>query len=132
VISEHPIKQILLDTQPHWDHEGTPAHVRENFLKIIKSGTLLWAQRFMRRKLSRSWCSIPVKRATLAARREQIQPLPAHPGGGQIVVVARLACRFRAGSGATGYGVGWAGVGARSSAGVGDGQSESVRIMGRA
>ena len=40
MIGEHPIKQILLDTQAYWDNEGTPAHVRENFSKIIKCGTV--------------------------------------------------------------------------------------------
>jgi hypothetical protein len=40
VISEHPIKQLLLDTRAYWDHERTPAHVRENFLRIIKCGTI--------------------------------------------------------------------------------------------
>jgi hypothetical protein len=40
MIGEHPIKQILLNTQAYWDHEGTPAHVRENFFKIIKCGTI--------------------------------------------------------------------------------------------
>ena len=40
MIGEHPIKQILLDTQAYWDHDGTPAHVRENFLKIIECGTI--------------------------------------------------------------------------------------------
>ena len=37
---EHPIKQILLATRAHWDHEGTPAHVRENLVKVIKCGTI--------------------------------------------------------------------------------------------
>ena len=37
---EHPIKQLLLDTRAHWDHDGTPAHVRETFWKIIKCGTI--------------------------------------------------------------------------------------------
>jgi hypothetical protein len=40
MISQHSIKQILLDTQAYWDHEGTPAHVRENFIKVIKCGTI--------------------------------------------------------------------------------------------
>jgi len=37
---EHPMKQIVFDTQEYWDHEGTPAHVRETFWKIIKCGTI--------------------------------------------------------------------------------------------
>ena len=40
MIGEHPIKQILLETRAYWDHEGTSAHIRENFLKIIKCGTI--------------------------------------------------------------------------------------------
>ena len=40
MIGEHPIKQILLDTQAHWGQEDTPAHIRENFSKIIKCGTI--------------------------------------------------------------------------------------------
>ena len=40
MISEHPIKNILLETQAYWDHEGTPAHIRENFAKIIMCGTI--------------------------------------------------------------------------------------------
>jgi hypothetical protein len=40
MIAEHPIKTILLETRAHWDNEGTPAHVRENFLKIIQCGTI--------------------------------------------------------------------------------------------
>jgi hypothetical protein len=37
---EHPIKQLMLDTRAHWDHDGTPMHVRETFWKIIKCGTI--------------------------------------------------------------------------------------------
>jgi hypothetical protein len=37
---EHPIKQLLIDTRLHWDHDGTAAYVRETFLKIIKCGTI--------------------------------------------------------------------------------------------
>jgi len=40
MIGEHPIKQIILDTREHWDHGGTPSHVRETFWKIIKCGTI--------------------------------------------------------------------------------------------
>ena len=40
MIRQHPIKQILLDTRPYWDHEGTPAHVRENFIRVINCGTI--------------------------------------------------------------------------------------------
>ena len=34
------IKQLLLDTRERWDHPGTAANVRENFLKIINCGTI--------------------------------------------------------------------------------------------
>lgn len=34
------LKQILVDTRPLWDHDGTRPDVRENFLKIIACGTL--------------------------------------------------------------------------------------------
>lgn len=36
----HPIKQLLVDTRAHWDHERTAAHVRETFSKIINCGTI--------------------------------------------------------------------------------------------
>ena len=37
---EHPIKQLLFDTRECWDHEGSPAHVRETFRKMINCGTI--------------------------------------------------------------------------------------------
>lgn len=40
MIGEHPIKQLLSDTQEYWDHKGTPAHVREAFWRIIHCGTI--------------------------------------------------------------------------------------------
>lgn len=40
MIGENVIRQILLDTQAYWDHGGTPAHVRENFLKVVQCGTI--------------------------------------------------------------------------------------------
>jgi hypothetical protein len=39
-MAENPIKQILLEARPFWDHSGTLAHIRENFLKIIDCGTI--------------------------------------------------------------------------------------------
>ncbi len=39
-MAENPIKQILLETRTFWDHSGTSAHIRENFLKIIDCGTI--------------------------------------------------------------------------------------------
>lgn len=38
--SEHPIKQLLVDTREYWDRDGIPGHVRETFCKIIKCGTI--------------------------------------------------------------------------------------------
>jgi Putative transposase/Transposase zinc-binding domain len=40
MISKHPIKELLFETQACWDHEGTPDYVRENFLRIIECGTI--------------------------------------------------------------------------------------------
>src|SRR5690242_15737267 len=40
MISEHPIKQILIDVREYWDHSGTPTYVRQEFDKIIKCGTI--------------------------------------------------------------------------------------------
>lgn len=40
MIGEHPIKQLLFDTQAHWNHNGTPEHVRDTFWKIITCGTI--------------------------------------------------------------------------------------------
>lgn len=38
--AEHPVKQVLLATRELWDHIGTSANIRENFLKIIHCGTI--------------------------------------------------------------------------------------------
>ncbi len=38
--AEHPVKQLLLATREEWDHAGTPANIRENFVKIINCGTI--------------------------------------------------------------------------------------------
>jgi hypothetical protein len=43
---EHPIKQLLFDTREYWDHHATPTHVRENFWKIIKCGTIALGAEF--------------------------------------------------------------------------------------
>jgi hypothetical protein len=40
MIGEHPVKQLLFATRLQWDHLGTPANIRENFLKIIHCGTI--------------------------------------------------------------------------------------------
>jgi hypothetical protein len=39
-MGDHPIKQILLDAREYWDHPGTLWNIRENFLKIIRCGTI--------------------------------------------------------------------------------------------
>jgi hypothetical protein len=39
VLGSHPLKDILTQTIPDWDHTGTPQNVRDNFWKIIKCGT---------------------------------------------------------------------------------------------
>lgn len=40
MISQHPIRQIVVDTRNHWDNERTPANVRENLRKVIDCGTM--------------------------------------------------------------------------------------------
>ncbi len=40
MIGQHTIKQLLVDTRDYWDHEGTPANVRENLRKIMECGTI--------------------------------------------------------------------------------------------
>lgn len=39
MIPEHPIKQILRDTQVHWDRNRTPPHIREDLRKTMLCGT---------------------------------------------------------------------------------------------
>jgi Putative transposase/Transposase zinc-binding domain len=40
MISQHPLKQFLGLSRKQWDHPGTPAHARENFLSILNCGTI--------------------------------------------------------------------------------------------
>jgi hypothetical protein len=40
MIGPHPIKQILIDIREYWDHERTPANVRENLRKVMECGTI--------------------------------------------------------------------------------------------
>jgi putative transposase/transposase-like zinc-binding protein len=40
MISQHPLKQILIATRKIWDRPSTPPHVRETFLSIVKCGTI--------------------------------------------------------------------------------------------
>ena len=37
----HPLKRFLTATRNLWDRAGTPRHIRETFLSIIKCGTIL-------------------------------------------------------------------------------------------
>jgi hypothetical protein len=41
MISEHPFKQFLRLSREQWDHSGTPAHARKNFLSILNCGTIV-------------------------------------------------------------------------------------------
>jgi len=36
---DEPLKQILEKMQWYWDHDGTPAHVREAFRKVLQCRT---------------------------------------------------------------------------------------------
>jgi hypothetical protein len=40
MLRNHSLKQILADTRPYWDHDGTAPSVRQNFLKVLACGTL--------------------------------------------------------------------------------------------
>lgn len=40
MISQHPMKRILVDIRNYWDHERTPANVRENLRKVMECGTI--------------------------------------------------------------------------------------------
>jgi hypothetical protein len=39
VFGPHPLKELLIQTVPNWDHSGTRQNVRDNFWKIINCGT---------------------------------------------------------------------------------------------
>ena len=34
-----PLKQILANTRPYWDHDGVPPHVRAAFRKVLQCRT---------------------------------------------------------------------------------------------
>lgn len=38
-MSQHPLKQVLIDTRRIWDRPSTPAHIRKTFLSILNCGT---------------------------------------------------------------------------------------------
>ena len=37
---KQPIKQLLIDTRPHWDRDSTHSHVRETLSRVINCGTI--------------------------------------------------------------------------------------------
>jgi Transposase zinc-binding domain/Putative transposase len=85
---EHPIKQLLLDTRELWDHPGIAAHIRENFLKIIKCGTIaLGAEvyasgtewRLVYHTCKSRFCTSCGQRATEAWQRDLEATLPDIP-----------------------------------------------------
>ena len=39
MLGSHPLKDLLKQTIPDWDHAGVPRNVRDNFWKIINCGT---------------------------------------------------------------------------------------------
>lgn len=40
MLRNQSFKQILADTRPYWDHDGTRPAVREDFLKVMECGTI--------------------------------------------------------------------------------------------
>jgi hypothetical protein len=40
MIAQHPLRQILIEARPHWDHEGIPANIRENLRRAVECGTI--------------------------------------------------------------------------------------------
>lgn len=40
MIRQHPLRQILIETRPQWDHDGTSTNVRDNLRKVIECGTI--------------------------------------------------------------------------------------------
>jgi len=86
--SQHPLKQILRESQGHWDHPGTPTHVREEFQKVIDCGTIaLGAEVFASKHESRlvfhtcksRFCTSCGHRATEAWQEEMAAILPDVP-----------------------------------------------------
>jgi hypothetical protein len=100
--SEHPIKEILFATQALWDHDGAPAHIRENFSKIIKCGTIaLGAEVFASETQSKlvfhtcksRFCTSCGQRATEAWQEDLRAILPDVP---YIGITLTMPMEFRA------------------------------------
>lgn len=84
----HPLKQILRESRPHWDHPGTPVHVREELQKVIDCGTIaLGAEVFASKSQSKvvfhtcksRFCTSCGHRATEAWQEEMEAILPDVP-----------------------------------------------------
>lgn len=82
---EEPIKQILVDTRPLWDHPGTRPAVRESFRRMIDCRTpaLGWQVYSSESEEKRVYHTCKAKpcpscgyRATLLWQREQCTELP--------------------------------------------------------
>ena len=102
MITENPIRQILLDTRAYWDQKGTPAHVRENFLRIIQCGTIvLGAEIYASETESKlvfhtcksRYCTSCGQRATEAWREDLEAILPDVP---YIGITLTMPVEFRA------------------------------------
>jgi Putative transposase/Transposase zinc-binding domain len=102
MITENPIRQILLDTRAYWDQKGTPAHVRENFLRIIQCGTIvLGAEIYASETESKlvfhtcksRYCTSCGQRATEAWREDLEAILPDVP---YIGITLTMPIEFRA------------------------------------
>jgi hypothetical protein len=97
---EHPIKHLLLATRELWDHFGTPANIRETFLKIINCGTIaLGAEVFTsgtERKLvyhtcKSRFCTSCGQRATEAWQQDLEAILPDIP---YLGITLTMPCEF--------------------------------------
>jgi hypothetical protein len=102
MIGPHPIKQILLETRAYWDHEGTPAHVRENLLRVIECRTIaLGAEMFASETESKlvfhtcksRFCTSCGQRATEAWQEDLEASLPDVPF---IGITLTMPMEFRA------------------------------------
>jgi len=40
MMSQHPVRQILIESRAFWDSERIPGNVRENFRKVVECGTI--------------------------------------------------------------------------------------------
>lgn len=82
---DNPIKQILIESRPLWDHSGTPASVRESFSRTIECRTpaLGWQiyasdteEKFVYHTCKARSCPACGYRATLSWQRELWTQLP--------------------------------------------------------